>query len=236
VPDRERRPADRAAAGAGANRTAGTSGACPCAGRCSGSRGVTTESIPAAVATPVGLPPTIEFRTGDPTRIVPADWESRVAQVRRELASDDIQSSELFAILATFRFTDDSGRTWTYTGDQWFGWDGQQWLAGTPPGPLGMSFSMDIAPEPGPEPVLPDSAGPPGYEPTHLTPPTGIPVWLNPDPSVAPVATLPPNLDVMVREWTPSGWAHVAASNGWTGWLDGRQLRPYAAPNFPTSR
>ena len=187
-------------------------------------------STPADASAPVQLPPTIDFRTADPARVDANDWEARAAQVRAELAADDIAPSDLFEILALFRFQDDAGHTWSYPGETWFRWDGQQWVAGTPPGPMHMAISMDVAPEPAPEPALPDSSATPAPAPTHVTPPTVIPAWSSPDASIPPVTTLPPNLDVMVTDWLPTGWAHVVASNGWNGWLDGRQLRPCAAP------
>ena len=189
------------------------------------------ESAAAGSTAPAELPPTIEFRTSDPTRVVPADWESRAAKVRAELAADGIAPSDLFQVLVMFRFLDDANRSWSYTGDQWLTWDGRQWLPAPAPGPLRMVLSMDLGPQPGPEPVPPqDKSSGPVYEPTHLIPPTGAPAWANPDASVPPVATLPPNLDVMVTDWAPTGWARVAASNGWRGWIDGRQLRPNSAP------
>jgi hypothetical protein len=47
--------------------------------------------------------------------------------------------------------------------------------------------------------------------------------WATPDPSRAPIAMLSERLDIRVIE-TAADWAHVLASNGWSGWVDGRRL------------
>ena len=39
------------------------------------------------------------------------------------------------------------------------------------------------------------------------------------------VATLDPDLDVEVLEWS-GDWARVRCSNGWEAWIDGRPLIP----------
>ena len=62
--------------------------------------------------------------------------------------------------------------------------------------------------------------------PTHRVPPTGMPAWSTPNGAVAPIAMLPPNLDLAPVESMPSGWTRVIASNGWSGWVDGRILVP----------
>lgn len=62
-----------------------------------------------------------------------------------------------------------------------------------------------------------------GYLPTHLVPEGGLPAWDQPDPGRPPVAQLDPRLPVqLLRTW--DAWAEVLASNGWTGWVDGRLL------------
>jgi hypothetical protein len=53
-----------------------------------------------------------------------------------------------------------------------------------------------------------------------------MPAWSNPDAATAPQLQLSPWLDVMVVEAYPNGWTRVRASNGWTGWVDGRLLTP----------
>jgi len=55
----------------------------------------------------------------------------------------------------------------------------------------------------------------------------GMPAWPQPDPRLQPQFHLAPGLDAMVAEWLPSGWARIICSNGWSGWVDGRQLQPY---------
>ena len=60
--------------------------------------------------------------------------------------------------------------------------------------------------------------------PSHVVPASGLAAWLAPDGTGPPAANLAPGLQVAVLEWLPTGWARVQASNGWTGWVDGRQL------------
>lgn len=62
-----------------------------------------------------------------------------------------------------------------------------------------------------------------GFSPTHLVPEDGLPAWDVPDPSRAPVATIPGRLDVQLAERS-GDWARVICSNGWAGWVDGRRL------------
>ncbi len=72
----------------------------------------------------------------------------------------------------------------------------------------------------GPAPVEPTS-----WAPTHDVPPDGMPAWGTPDPSAPAVANLDPGLPLQVVA-TAGDWAQVVASNGWTGWVDGRRLVP----------
>jgi hypothetical protein len=62
--------------------------------------------------------------------------------------------------------------------------------------------------------------------PTHVVPPAGLPAWTRPDASSGQPVPVAGSTTLEVLEWQPSGWARVVASNGWTGWLDGRQLLP----------
>jgi hypothetical protein len=55
----------------------------------------------------------------------------------------------------------------------------------------------------------------------------GMPAWTQPNPALPPAAQLQGGLQVMVAEWSQSGWARVVASNGWSAWVDGRMLVPY---------
>jgi hypothetical protein len=52
----------------------------------------------------------------------------------------------------------------------------------------------------------------------------GMPAWAQPNPALPPQAQLAPGTQLMVAEWSQSGWARVVASNGWSGWVDGRML------------
>ena len=49
--------------------------------------------------------------------------------------------------------------------------------------------------------------------------------WPEPDPSATPSAELAEGVEVAVLEERGS-WAHVAAENGWEGWVDARGLAP----------
>jgi hypothetical protein len=67
--------------------------------------------------------------------------------------------------------------------------------------------------------------GTPISYPTHMTPPTGMPAWAQPDPSAQPVTVLPPQMPVTLV--TRQGdWALVRIANGWQGWVDARILVP----------
>jgi hypothetical protein len=63
----------------------------------------------------------------------------------------------------------------------------------------------------------------PAWMPTHTVPAQGMPAWARPDPADPVIANLDPGLDLRVVG-TAGDWAQVDASNGWTGWVDGRLL------------
>lgn len=86
--------------------------------------------------------------------------------------------------------------------------------AGSAPGPVG---------SPAPGPASGPAATPAPWSATHVTPQNGIYAWSEPDGSRAPAVTLDPGLEVRVAEWN-GVWARVEASNGWSGWVDGRAL------------
>ncbi|HUY23461.1 MAG TPA: PrsW family glutamic-type intramembrane protease [Acidimicrobiales bacterium] len=68
-----------------------------------------------------------------------------------------------------------------------------------------------------------------GVVPLSVAPPGGLAVWARPDPGSHLVGQLPPGLPVQVVARL-GAWAHVLTSSGWSGWVDGRALRP-AAPD-----
>jgi hypothetical protein len=80
-------------------------------------------------------------------------------------------------------------------------------------------------PAPTPPPPPPP---PPAWTPTHRVPAAGMAAWDAPDGSKPPVAQLPAYVELAV-EATAGAWAHVRASNGWVGWVDGRLLTPVPA-------
>jgi RsiW-degrading membrane proteinase PrsW (M82 family) len=66
------------------------------------------------------------------------------------------------------------------------------------------------------------------FAPTHLVPPEGLPSWALPDPA----GTSTPLSGGLALELVQliADWAQVRASNGWTGWVDGRRLVPIGSP------
>ena len=63
----------------------------------------------------------------------------------------------------------------------------------------------------------------PAWSPTHSVPPQGARAWAEPNPSLPVIANLAPGLPIQVTE-VRGAWARVVCSNGWTGWIDGRQI------------
>ena len=81
--------------------------------------------------------------------------------------------------------------------------------------------SAAAQPAPPPPPTPPALA----WAPSHHVPDAGMLAWPAPDPRYPPMVNLAPHLDLRVLEWA-GAWARVVASNGWSGWVDGRQLVP----------
>jgi len=75
--------------------------------------------------------------------------------------------------------------------------------------------------------ATPTDASPPaavgGWTPTHRVPTAGMRAWADPDPSQQPTTRLEPAVELTVSEQR-GDWANVVGSNGWTGWVDARQL------------
>lgn len=86
------------------------------------------------------------------------------------------------------------------------------------------------APAPAPAPVQAAAAAPapavaPAWAPTHRVPAGGMPVWAAPDPAQPSIEHLGERLEVHVAEEL-GAWSRVVCENGWTGWVDGRNLEP----------
>jgi SH3-like domain-containing protein len=65
----------------------------------------------------------------------------------------------------------------------------------------------------------------PGWQATHRVGGSGAPARASADPSAAATVTLQPG--TLVRLIERSGdWARVDADNGWSGWVDARNLDP----------
>jgi hypothetical protein len=61
------------------------------------------------------------------------------------------------------------------------------------------------------------------WAPTHIVPAGGLYAFERPDPSLTPSTTVEAGLPLQVQQ-TLGAWSLVVASNGWTGWVDGRFL------------
>jgi hypothetical protein len=89
--------------------------------------------------------------------------------------------------------------------------------------------TADSAPAPAGGPTASPAPAAAPWSATHVTPPNGIYAWSEPDGSRAPSVTLDPGLELRVAEWN-GAWARVEASNGWSGWVDGRALIERTGP------
>ncbi|MFF5533734.1 hypothetical protein ACFY71_14805 [Streptomyces cinerochromogenes] len=69
----------------------------------------------------------------------------------------------------------------------------------------------------------------PGFRPTHVVPPHGLPAWEAPDPA-RPTVPLDPLLPVQLVERS-GDWGYIRCANGWAAWVDGRLL--VAVPDDP---
>ncbi|MFB7507361.1 hypothetical protein [Streptomyces broussonetiae] len=69
----------------------------------------------------------------------------------------------------------------------------------------------------------------PGFRPTHVVPPRGMPAWEAPDPA-RPTVPLDPLLPVQLLE-RRGDWGRIRCANGWSAWVDGRHL--VAVPEDP---
>jgi hypothetical protein len=156
--------------------------------------------------------------------ITPSEWEQRVDTTRRALADDGFGDDGLRDVLRTIWFTGGPG-VWHYDASQWWMWRGSTWAPATPPQQLTIrSFTMDYAivdERPAAIPVRETR-----YRATHIVPPGGLDTWARPDTNSTASGRLHPGLDVAVEHWHATGWAQIRCSNGWTGWVDGRQLTP----------
>lgn len=63
------------------------------------------------------------------------------------------------------------------------------------------------------------------WSPTHMVPAAGSSAWSTPDASESPESQLHAGVRLQIVEEL-GAWARVVGENGWTGWVDGRTLRP----------
>lgn len=76
--------------------------------------------------------------------------------------------------------------------------------------------------------AAPPAAAQVPFAPTDRVPPEGLDSWQAPDPA-GPSTALAGGLELEVIERI-GDWAHIRASNGWTGWVDARRLTPRTPP------
>ncbi|MFE9097396.1 hypothetical protein [Streptomyces sp. NPDC007264] len=69
----------------------------------------------------------------------------------------------------------------------------------------------------------------PGFHPTHIVPPDGLPAFRTPDPA-RPTVPLDPLLPVQLVG-RRGDWGRIVCANGWAAWVDGRLL--VAVPQAP---
>lgn len=98
------------------------------------------------------------------------------------------------------------------------------WQPAQPAQPAQTSWQQPAQPVPAQQPPAQPQAQQGGFRPTHAVPPMGMPAWAQPNPALPPQAQLGAGTQLMVAEWSQSGWARVVAANGWSGWVDGRML------------
>lgn len=67
---------------------------------------------------------------------------------------------------------------------------------------------------------------------THTAPAGGLATYMGPDPAAVPNSRLDPYLEVQVLERL-GVWARIACSNGWSAWVDGRNLVAVGAGQPP---
>jgi hypothetical protein len=68
------------------------------------------------------------------------------------------------------------------------------------------------------------------WNPTHLTPPAGLPAWTSPDPAFPPALVIPGGVELMV-ESQMGDWALIRGFNGWRGYVDARVLMQKPSSN-----
>ncbi|WP_062990197.1 SH3 domain-containing protein [Nocardia anaemiae] len=70
------------------------------------------------------------------------------------------------------------------------------------------------------------------WYPTHLVPEGGLDAWAAPDPSLDPISSIDPGVELQILG-RAGDWAQIACNNGWTAWVDGRAIRPLSRPGAP---
>jgi hypothetical protein len=91
-----------------------------------------------------------------------------------------------------------------------------------------------VAPPQAP-PTPPQSPSAPVWQPTNVVGPDGLTAWTDPDATQQPAARIDPGIEVKVTERLDNGWANISCSNGWTAWVDARQLLPLQARSAPVT-
>jgi SH3-like domain-containing protein len=183
---------------------------------------------PAAEAAPAPSEKMIEeaYATFVPTHEVPTGG-------MRAWARPDPQLTPVAELAARVQLRVDETRgAWAkVTGENgWTGWVDARQLKTLAAKPMAAAEPpAQVAPVTQPEPVtrpLPTVPARPAavWKATHEVPATGLSAWEQPNPQLQPVTTLAARVQLRVDEMR-GAWAKVTAENGWTGWVDGRQLK-----------
>ena len=156
-----------------------------------------------------------------PTHEVPAGG-------MRAWAKPDPQLTPVAELAARVQLRVDETRgAWAkVTGENgWTGWVDARQLTALAGAAIKVAAKPVVQPEPvtQPLPTVQVQAAP-VWTATHEVPAGGLSAWEQPDPQLQPVTTLSERVQLRVDEMR-GAWAKVTAENGWTAWVDGRQLK-----------
>ena len=91
--------------------------------------------------------------------------------------------------------------------------------------PLPLPTPVAPAPPPTPPSPAPPPAPAPAFRPTHRAPVGGIRTWPVADPAAPPGPEIDAGVEVSILE-RQGDWTRVVCANGWSAWVDGRDLQP----------
>jgi len=166
------------------------------------------------------------YTTFVPTHEVPAGG-------MRAWAKPDPQLTPIAELAARVQLRVDETRgAWAkVTGENgWTGWVDARRLAALTGAVQPAAARPAVQPEPvtQPLPTVPLRPAAAVWKATHEVPAAGLSAWEQPNPQLQPVTTLAARVQLRVDEMR-GAWAKVTAENGWSGWVDGRQLKKKGA-------